>query len=238
MLRHTGTTCRVAMIRNGPAQLFFCFGKRKYFFRFDRSKDHSKTKYFLRFVLVLPKQKIILQVRSETFKMSSKVSCLKSNLNRKPGEEGVEGLAMQICKTAHDQSALRMAVRDENVSLLNDRLDSGENACAKDVNGWFPLHYACEYGRIDCVRLLLQRCPNSVNTMSNVEDGQETSLHLAAYNGNVGCIEALLKYGADIEAREADNATAIHAAVSKGNAMALKCLLDNGANGLAVDDNE
>ena len=30
---------------------------------FDWSKDHSKTKYLLRYVFVLPKQQIVLQVR-------------------------------------------------------------------------------------------------------------------------------------------------------------------------------
>ena len=42
--------------------IILCFGKR-IFFGFDRSKDHSKTNYFLGFVLVLPKQKTIVQVR-------------------------------------------------------------------------------------------------------------------------------------------------------------------------------
>ena len=45
-----------------PAQLFVAL-ENKIFFGFDRSKDHSKTKYFLGFVLVLPKQQMIVRVR-------------------------------------------------------------------------------------------------------------------------------------------------------------------------------
>ena len=42
-----------------------CFGKRKSVLRFDWSKDRSKRKYSLRFVLLLPKQRIIVQVSSK-----------------------------------------------------------------------------------------------------------------------------------------------------------------------------
>ena len=42
--------------------IIFCFGKTKYVFGFDRSRDHSKTTYFFGCVLVLPKQRIIVQV--------------------------------------------------------------------------------------------------------------------------------------------------------------------------------
>ena len=53
-----------------------CFGKRKYLLRFDRSKDHSKRKSFLRFVFVLPKQQIILQVRSAQMRGSLSKECV------------------------------------------------------------------------------------------------------------------------------------------------------------------
>ena len=42
---------------------YFSLWQNKIFFGLDRSKDHSKTKYFLGFVLILPKQKIIVQIR-------------------------------------------------------------------------------------------------------------------------------------------------------------------------------
>ena len=42
---------------------YFLPWQSKIFLGFDRSKDHSKAKYFLGFVLVLPKQQIIVQVR-------------------------------------------------------------------------------------------------------------------------------------------------------------------------------
>ena len=42
--------------------IIFCFGKRKYFFGSDKSKDHSKTESFFSFVL--PKRKIIVQLSS------------------------------------------------------------------------------------------------------------------------------------------------------------------------------
>ena len=45
-----------------------CFGKRKYCLRSDRSKDHLKTKYLLRFVLLLPKQQMALVPFAELHK--------------------------------------------------------------------------------------------------------------------------------------------------------------------------
>ena len=44
-------------------QSYLLLWQKKICFGFDRSKDNSKRKYFLDFVLVLPKQTIIVQVR-------------------------------------------------------------------------------------------------------------------------------------------------------------------------------
>ena len=55
-----------------------CFGKRTYFLVLTGQKIHSKTKYFLHFVLLLPKQRIIVQVRQRSTE-STQVSTIVSN---------------------------------------------------------------------------------------------------------------------------------------------------------------
>ena len=61
------STSRGRLLRTCPypfkltRTMICCFGTRRDLLRFDTSKDHSKTKDFLRFVLLLPKQQIIVQ---------------------------------------------------------------------------------------------------------------------------------------------------------------------------------
>ena len=60
---HGTLVCHLVSSCHLTCTIIFCFGKTKYFLGSDRSKDHSKRKYFLGLVLVLPKQKIIVQIR-------------------------------------------------------------------------------------------------------------------------------------------------------------------------------
>jgi ankyrin repeat protein len=53
--------------------------------------------------------------------------------------------------------------------------NSSVNLC--DMNGYTPLHAACEYGHTDIVNILL-KCNSSVNLCNT--DGS-TPLHLACY---------------------------------------------------------
>ncbi|MBD0391017.1 ankyrin repeat domain-containing protein, partial [Wolbachia endosymbiont of Pentalonia nigronervosa] len=61
-------------------------------------------------------------------------------------------------------------------------------------------------------------------------DGECTLLHLAASYGLKDVVKALLKIGAEINAKDQDDATPLHWAAISGNADVVASLLKNGAD--------
>ncbi|MDE2875235.1 MAG: ankyrin repeat domain-containing protein [Gemmatimonadota bacterium] len=74
-------------------------------------------------------------------------------------------------------------------------------------------------------------------TMTIPEERGATVLHMAARRGgNPGIIEALVRAGADLEARDRRGQTALHVAARRA-AAAFEMLLELGADPAALDDN-
>lgn len=84
-----------------------------------------------------------------------------------------------------------------------------------------PDHFAC-------VRLLLERTPE--------EDQGSAPLHLAAERGFAEGVAALLKAGANADARRVGGATPLHAAVAGDQPACVAALLDGGADPNAPDE--
>ncbi|RDX62071.1 ADP-ribosylation factor GTPase-activating protein AGD3, partial [Mucuna pruriens] len=70
-----------------------------------------------------------------------------------------------------------------------------------------------------------------------IEDLQDGSslLHLACLTSDVGMVELLLQYGADINACESTGRTPLHYCIISGKAAAAKVLISRGANTLIAD---
>jgi truncated hemoglobin YjbI len=79
----------------------------------------------------------------------------------------------------------------------------------------------------DVVRALVQAGAN-VNTQSGVK--RCTALHMAARRGNVAVAQALLEYGANIEARDSMGETPLRRAVNCGKTEVAAFLLTHGAD--------
>ena len=77
---------------------YFLLWQNKIFLSFDRSKDHSKTKYFLGFVLVLPKQKIIVQVSFSSITQAT--SCIVTQSARRCAVSSRRFFSRTICNAA------------------------------------------------------------------------------------------------------------------------------------------
>ncbi len=75
------------------------------------------------------------------------------------------------------------------VAQLLDRASAAEIA-----NG---LAWACEYGRLEVARFLLQKGVSPAR-----QDGQPTPLHWASYSGRADLVKLLFEYGAPIDAVE------------------------------------
>eukprot|EP00825_Cyclidium_porcatum_P019598 TRINITY_DN2230_c0_g1_i3.p1 TRINITY_DN2230_c0_g1~~TRINITY_DN2230_c0_g1_i3.p1 ORF type:complete len:744 (-),score=143.38 TRINITY_DN2230_c0_g1_i3:71-2302(-) len=103
-----------------------------------------------------------------------------------------------------------------------------------DSNGWTPLHYACEKGEINVVKLLIQNKTN-IHKFSN--KGYQP-IHIAALNDQAEIIEELIKRGANIEALDNQKCTPLILASKKGFTKSMEMLLKYKANIYAADQRD
>ncbi len=96
------------------------------------------------------------------------------------------------------------------------------NIDAKDNNGWTALHYAVQQGRVEMVKLLLDK------GASIDDEGRNgwTDLQFAVFKGYIEIISILLDKGAKVSACEKTSGmTALHYAAIWGNVDAVKEIL-------------
>ncbi|RQM23774.1 hypothetical protein B5M09_003799 [Aphanomyces astaci] len=91
----------------------------------------------------------------------------------------------------------------------------GDDLLQGDKLGRTPLFVACTRNRVDCVEFLCQWDYQVHSWMLEQEDDRnDRPIHAAACNGSVGSLEVLVKYGADVFARNARGLTAVDLAVN------------------------
>ncbi|KXZ51175.1 hypothetical protein GPECTOR_13g662 [Gonium pectorale] len=123
-------------------------------------------------------------------------------------------------------------------------VEAGANMEATDKEGWTPLLIAAGNGHLEAVRALLQA---GANKEAAVQAGRvmvfptfvsaghpmmfgKTPLHIAAINGRVEVVGALLEAGANMEAADKNGATPLYEASVKGDVDVVRRLLKAGAN--------
>ncbi|MEM6396546.1 MAG: ankyrin repeat domain-containing protein [Bacteroidota bacterium] len=149
------------------------------------------------------------------------------------------------------RSAISMAASEGFPEIMELLLGAGA-----DIDYGFPLHEAAEEGQLEIVRLLVEKGVN-VNELddrrltplgraaaednptviryllgrgADLEKGTYLPLHLAAEDGQVAALRALLEAGADVDARDGHRRTALICAASDGHYSAAKLLLEAGAD--------
>ncbi|MEO0787032.1 MAG: ankyrin repeat domain-containing protein [Bacteroidota bacterium] len=154
------------------------------------------------------------------------------------------------------RSAISMAASEGFPEIMELLLGAGA-----DIDYGFPLHEAAEEGQLEIVRLLVEKGVN-VNELDDrrrtplaraasednpsvvryligqgaePELGTYLPLHLAAEDGKVAAIRALLEAGANVNARDGHRRTALICAASDGHHTAVSLLLDAGAEINAQD---
>lgn len=144
-----------------------------------------------------------------------------------------------------------------NSELLDQLLKRGRDPNTMDYCGRTPLHIAAANGFLECVDILLlhgadpniqdddgivplwaaiQGHHESVaehlrNHGARMIAGTEGNLLcMAVENGDLAVVENLLNFGAEINAKNSDGASALHTAVSAGNVDIITFLISHGAN--------
>ena len=112
--------------------------------------------------------------------------------------------------TMNAPSAVSIAASNDHTDVLKCLLDNcvDESIINGEKEKQPPLHYACSRGKIDTLRYIVERYPRVVYSKASVGAKRCTSLHAAARNDNVECMEVLLGHGVGIGVADTDGATA------------------------------
>ena len=128
---------------------------------------------------------------------------------------------------------------DKKHEILNEMLLWESDPNMKDSNGWTALHYACQYGDLQSVKILIEKGADK-NAFSN---NKRTPLHLAAKMNRLEIVNYLIDQilkGSGINKKYLDvkddhGCTPTHLAAKEGNTKCLESLLLKGADLYAVD---
>ncbi|WP_265021564.1 ankyrin repeat domain-containing protein [Wolbachia endosymbiont (group A) of Icerya purchasi] len=119
------------------------------------------------------------------------------------------------------------AVKQNNLSKVNNLLNIGVDINIRDRRGWAPLHYASDNdNKLDTSRAILNLNAN-IEAKTNIG---ETPLHIANAYGQLKIIELLIDKRANIEAKTNDGLTPLHYAVFKDRLDIVRVLSSRGAN--------
>ncbi|KAI8482005.1 Ankyrin repeat domain-containing protein 53 [Branchiostoma belcheri] len=120
-----------------------------------------------------------------------------------------------------------MAAAIGDVKWLEQSLRDGRSTTAMDKNGLATIHLAALHGRLECLKLLVEKYKVDVDFPSSTG---WRAVHLVI-NKETGkrahkCLQYLLEKGADPSAMNDDSLTPVHQAASEGLVDCLQLLID------------
>lgn len=132
------------------------------------------------------------------------------------------------------EEKLHKAVKEGNLTLICDLLDSGANIHSRMGKGDTPLFLAVRSENREAVELLLQRGANP-NIQNHSGWGP---LHTAAVQGYTELVRLLLDHGAYVDPRTKQGWTPLFLTVGCGHVDVAKLLLESNADVFAEDGEE
>lgn len=131
-------------------------------------------------------------------------------------------------------TALHAASSEGSTKAIEALLRHGADSCKPDKGDRAPLYLAAERGHGSSVTRLLAAGANPGLRLPSLYY-HYSAVDVAAANGHVDALKALIKHGTDINVSDADNVTALHLAARYNHEAAVKLLVEAGANMEAND---
>lgn len=117
---------------------------------------------------------------------------------------------------------------EEGLECFRLLVDHGAKLdAASEHDGWYPIHWACWYDRLEEVKMMVSAGVD-VNVQMRAE--RATSLNVAAQRGHVDILEYLLRIGADASIADDAGYTPLAEATIANTAGCIEVLLRHGAS--------
>ena len=124
------------------------------------------------------------------------------------------------------------AIRKGDLSTVSFFFENGASRGDTDNQGMNAFHLAAIHSNIDAIHVLVRKRALSVTDAplnAHTKKDGDTPLHLAAFNGHVTAMRALIDNGAQKDAKNHEGANALHLAAEAGqSAAALSLIIDHG----------
>lgn len=126
------------------------------------------------------------------------------------------------------KTALMLAAFSGKLKIIQELRTSGAVYDKVDKAGSYAIHYAVDGGNADSLQWMLLDGMD-VNVKDTVS-GWTPLLRAANISGSKDIAQLLIKFGADINAKDKENKTALMMAVINGNQPLVEVLVENGAD--------
>ncbi|XP_050314326.1 tyrosine-protein kinase Shark [Anthonomus grandis grandis] len=125
-------------------------------------------------------------------------------------------------KNQDGKTATHIAAINGQNDILKTLIDHNSNANLRDAGGLTPLHYACQYNRVETVKLLI--ISGRANIQAQITDTREVPLHIAASKGHINVMRALLSLNAPVNPRTKEGLVPAQLARINGHTEAARFL--------------
>lgn len=127
----------------------------------------------------------------------------------------------------NERNCLHEAAISGRELIMDIALSKGVDVARVDVYGRLPLHYACMHGHVAMIQTLLDKGPETIDSMDH--DNFTPLIHGIVHHQSA-CVQQLLSHGARIDpANEADHIP-LNLACQHGSAEIAEVLLKRGAS--------
>ena len=134
------------------------------------------------------------------------------------------------CQDKSEQTPLYLAVSKGYIEIVKELLNNDAEVDKRSY-GVTPFSIALITKQIDIANILLEHGADIDATFSTAHWFEGfSSLHDAAYDGNLKIVTFLLNHNANVNAVDVDKRTPLHLATIRGRTEVIKTLLVNGAN--------